>query len=237
MSGTERRKTPRTPNAKGFDLTGALPYRPRNDVQGQQGPEHFPASRNHSRWLGSWLLAPASDSTPQRPNHTKRKMTVDARLRVAVLGFALAAIVVSTNALGSIAEVGGSIASRVKASILIAKKSVNVETLAPLLEIKPQDDWGNTSASSVSSKRADTRSCVRSEVYRTAPDLNRFWWLLRDPNGRTIKEASNTYASETEARIAADDEATKHSCNTRVTATRMNARDGGRSVNSASATN
>ena len=236
MSESERRKTPRTPNAKGFDLTGPLPRRPRDDVQGHQGPEHSPASRNQWQRLGGWLLASASDGTPQRPNHTKRKMTVNARLRVAVLGFALAAIVMSTNALGSFAEATGSIASRVKASIVGAKQMVNVETLAPLLG--PKDDWGNTSALSASSKRADNRSCVRSEVYRTAPDLNRFWWLLRDPNGRTIKEAPNTYASETEARIAADDAATKHSCNTRVTATRMNARDGGRSVNPpASATN
>ena len=235
MSGSERRKTPRTPNAKGFDLTGALPHGPRNDVQGQQGPEHSPASRNQSRWLKGWLFAPASDSTPQRPNHTKRKMTVDARLRVGIFGIALAAIVMSTNALGSIAEVGGSIASRVKASILIAKKSVNVETLAPLLEIKPRGDWGNAHASPANYKRADNRSCVRPEVYRTASDLNRFWWLLRDPNGRTIKEAPNTYTSETEARIAAHDAATKHACNTRVTAT--NARGGGRSANPASATN
>ena len=233
----ERRKNPRRETLeRARTKPGSSAVRPRKVVvQGHQGPEHFPAGRNQSRWLGGWLLAPvagAPEAAPQR-----KAMTVDARLRVGVLGFALAAIVMSTNALGSIAEVSGSIASRVRASILIAKQSVTVETLAPLLEIKPRGDWGNAHASPANYKRVDNRSCVRPEVYRTASDLNRFWWLLRDPNGRTIKEAPNTYASETEARSAADGAATKHACNTRVTATRMNARDGGRSVNPASATN
>ena len=220
---TERRKTPRTPNAMGFDLTGARSSR--NDVQRHQGAETSPTRRNQSR-LGGWLLAPASEGAPQN-NDTKRKMTVDARLRLGVMGLALAAIVMSTNALGSIAEVGGSIASRLRATILIAKQSVTVESLTPLLEIKTKDDGGITHVSPANSKRADNRSCVRSEVYRTASDSNRFWWLLRDRNGRTIKEASNTYASETEARIAADNAATNHGCDTR-TATRMTGRDGGR---------
>ena len=213
----EKRKNPRTPNAKGFARTGPSANRPRNvDVQGQ-GPEHSPAGRNPSRWLLS-AVARASEGAPQTPSRTVRNpMTLDARLRVSVLGCALAATVMSTNALGTITEVGGSIASRVSASITFAKQSVTVETLAPLLEIKFRDD---AHASPASYKRADNRPCVRPEVYHTASDPNRFWWLLRDANGRTIKEAPNSYASETEARIAADDAATKHACNTRVTATK-----------------
>lgn len=195
-------------------------------VQGQQGAEHSPASRNQSR-LGGWLLAP-SEGAPESPTDTKRKMTVDARLRVGVLGFALAAIVISTNALGSFAEATGSIASRVKASIVSAKQSVTVETLAPLLV--PKDEWRNTSASSASHMSALNGRCVRPEVYRIASDLNRFWWLLRDRSGRTIKEASNTYASETEARMAADDAATKQACNARVTGT--HARNGNAALSS-----
>ena len=215
----ERRKRPRTPNAKGFALPGPSANHPRNiDVQGQ-GPEHSPAGRNPSRWLGGWLLgavAGASEGAPQTPSRTVRNL-MNSRLRVAVLGCALAVAIMSTNALGTITEVGGSIASQVSASITFAKQSVTVDTLAPLLEIKLRD---NAHASPASYKRADNKSCVRPEVYRAAPDLNRFWWLLRDANGRTIKGAPNSYASETEARIAADDAATKHACNTRVTATK-----------------
>ena len=216
----ERRKRPRTPNAKGFALTGPSANHPRNvDVQGQ-GPEHSPAGRNPSRWLGGWLLgavAGASEAAPQTPSRTVRNL-MNSRLRVGVFGCALAAAIMSTNALGTVAEISGSIANRVKASITIAKQSVTAETLAPLLEIKPRDD---AHASPASYKRADNKSCVRPEVYRAASDLNRFWWLLRDANGRTINTAPNTYASEAEARIAADDAATKHACTTRVTATNV----------------
>jgi hypothetical protein len=143
---------------------------------------------------------------------------MNSRLRVGVFGCALAAAIMSTNALGTVAEISGSIVNRVKASITIVKQSVTAETLAPLLEIKLRDD---AHASPASYKRADNKSCVRPEVYRAAPDLNRFWWLLRDANGRTINTAPNTYASEAEARIAADDAATKHACTTRVTATNV----------------
>ena len=216
----ERRKYPRTPNAKGFALKAPSANRSRNvDIQGQ-GPEHSPADRNPSPWLGGWLLgavAGASEGAPQTPSRTVRNL-MNSRLRVGVFGCALAAAIMSTNALGTVAEISGSIANRVKASITIAKQSVTAEVLAPLLEIKPRDD---AHASTGSYKRADNKSCVRPEVYRAAPDLNRFWWLLRDANGRTINTAPNTYASETEARIAADDAATKHACTTRVTATNV----------------
>ena len=81
------------------------------------------------------------------------------------------------------------------------------------------------------------RPCVRPEVYRSASDRNRFWWLLRDPHGRTMEEASKTYDFETEARSAAEDAAIKHACNTRVTATRLNASDDRHLVNPAISSN
>ena len=39
---------------------------------------------------------------------------------------------------------------------------------------------------------------------RSASHRDRFWWLLRDVDGKLIETSSTTYATEAEARRAAD---------------------------------
>ena len=244
----ERRKNPRIEIRKSsqriFNRPGLSAVRPRKvDVQGLQGPEHSAAGGNLWRRVGGWLLGAAAEAAEgaPRPSRIVRIVTnVDARLRVGILVITLAALLMSTNVIGSVAEVGGSISSRLRASVVIASHSVNVETLASLT--KPNNtDWSGSEghASPSNYKAALSRPCVRPEVYRSASDRSRFWWLLRDKHGRIMEEALNTYESETEARSAADGAATAHACDTRVTATRINARtatringrDGGHLVN------
>ena len=41
-------------------------------------------------------------------------------------------------------------------------------------------------------------------VIRSAADHNRFWWLVREVDGQIIESSPRTYASETEARSAAE---------------------------------
>ena len=112
----EGRKTPSTEIRKNartiFHRQGLFGERPRKvDVQGHQGAEHSAAGGNQSRWLGGWLwgaVTGAPEGAPQTPSRTERKATsVDARLRVGVLIIALAAVVMSTNVVGSLVEVTG----------------------------------------------------------------------------------------------------------------------------------
>jgi hypothetical protein len=41
-------------------------------------------------------------------------------------------------------------------------------------------------------------------VIRSAADRNRFWWLVREVDRQIIESSPRTYASETEARSAAE---------------------------------
>ena len=41
-------------------------------------------------------------------------------------------------------------------------------------------------------------------VIRSGTNHNRFWWLVREVDGQIIESSPRTYASETEARRAAD---------------------------------
>ena len=45
---------------------------------------------------------------------------------------------------------------------------------------------------------------VEIRVIRSAGDHNRFWWLVREVDGQIIESSPRTYASETEARSAAE---------------------------------
>ena len=146
----------------------------------------------------------------------RNAVTVDAGLRVGILIITLAAVVISTNVLGFLWEVAGSVSHHLRTSVVTVSQSANAETLAPLFETRPyghqQERWGKTRASPGNYKAAINRPCVRPEVYRSASDRSRFWWLLRDTNGRIMEKAPNTYESETEARSAADGAATTYAC-------------------------
>ena len=225
----ERRKTPRTEirkNSQVFNRPGLSADRPRRvDVQGHHGPEQSAAgARDQSRWLGDRL-------TPERAPETssvRNVKTVDARLRAGIRVIVLAAVVVSTvvvstNVLGLLLEVGGSIRSRLRTSAVIARQSFNVETL-PSLTKPNKIEWSRSDGEKIASPgnrvASLDRPCVRPEVHRAASDRGRFFWLLRDKHDRIVEESPITYVSDTAARSAADDAATGHACNTRVTATR-----------------
>ena len=231
----ERQKKPRIEMRKSartiFNRPGLLVDSPRRvGVQGPQGPEQFGranSKREKSRWLTGRLLRALAGATEDASETSglRNATTIDARLRVGILVLTLAAIVMSTNVLGFIWELGASMSSRLRTSVVVASQSLNVETLASLT--KPNNaDWSGSEghASPSNYKAALSTPCVRPEVYRSASDRSRFWWLLRDKHGRITEEALNTYESEIEARSAADGAATAHVCNTRVTATRGEAR-------------
>ena len=143
----------------------------------------------------------------------RNAMTVDAGLRVGILIITLAAVVMSTNVLDFLSEVAGSASRHFKSSVVVVSQSANFETLAPLFETKdPQEPWGKTHSSPANYKAAINRPCVRPEVYRSASDRSRFWWLLRDTNGRVMEKTPHTYESETEAYGAAGSAARTYAC-------------------------
>jgi len=223
----ERRKTPRKETLENARTNpGLLADRPRRvHVQGHQGPEQSAAgTRDQSGWLTGRLLKAAAAAPEVAPETSgvRTATTVDARLRVGILVISLAAVVMSTNALGFLVEVAGSIPSRLRTSAVIARQSFNVETLASLS--KPNNiEWrsdGEKIASPRNRVASLERPCVRPEVHRAASDRGRFFWLLRDKHDRIVGESPITYVSDTAARSAADVAATEPACDTRITAIR-----------------
>ena len=222
----ERRKNPPAEIWKNAQVNrrGLLADRPRKvDVQGHQGPEQSAAgARDQSGWLTSRLLKAAAAAPEVAPKTSGARIstTVDARLRVGILVICLAAVVMSTNALGSLVEVVGSIPGRLRTSAVIARQHFNAETLASFS--KPNNvEWSRSQGEKIASLGnrvvALDRPCVRPEVHRAASDRHRFFWLLRDKHDRIVEESPITYVSDTDARSAADVAATGHACDTRVT--------------------
>ena len=62
----------------------------------------------------------------------------------------------------------------------------------------------------LANKRSPNALMFDVRVLRSASDPNRFWWLLRDQNGRVVETSSSTYNSEEQAFNAADAAATRH---------------------------
>ena len=225
----ERRKQPPTEIWENVQVNrrGLLADRPRkNDVQGHQGAEQSATgARDQSGWLTGRLLKAAAAAPEVAPETSgaRTATTVDARLRVGILVTSLAAVVMSTNALGILVDAVGSIPSRLRTSAVIASQNLNVETLVSL-STPNKIEWSRSQGEKIASPgnrvASLDRPCVRPEVHRAASDRRRFFWLLRDKHDRIVEESPITYVSDTEARSAADGAATGHACNTRVTATR-----------------
>ena len=225
----ERRKGPPAEiwNNPQVNRRGLLADRPRSvDVQGHQGREQSAAgTRNQSGWLTGRLLKAAAAAPEVAPETSgvRTATTVDARLRVGILVISLAAVVMSTNALGFLVEVVGSIPSRLRTSAVIASQNFSVETLASFS--KPNKiEWSRSQGEKIASPGSRVASldgpCVRPEVHRAASDRGRFFWLLRDKHDRIVEESPITYVSDRDARSAADVAATQRACDTRVTATK-----------------
>ena len=135
-----------------------------------------------------------------------------AYLRVGIVVASLAALVVSTKVIaGAVKDVGSLVSIRMASPFPIPSFSFE-PSVSQQIEMRMRG--AEKQAVPIS------KPCVRPEVYQLASGRGGFIWYLRDKHDRVVAESRITYGSETEARNAADEAATAHACNTKLTETR-----------------